>query len=422
LQNDFNSSIFGFPLIHYGNANMSNKVYFMNNGTFDLRGMLTMGLSAKTREDAIGFFGTGFKYAVAIILRALGTIKITTKGEDGSYYIYEFVTKRENFRGQEIDFIYIRDHATGELINSNFTTRMGINWRDWMAFRELYCNCMDESGTVSAEYIDGFDTVIDVDCSGIAEAFQDRDNYILPKMEPIHSDDKVDIYDVVLPYIYYRGIAVLKFEGAAFTYNIKQRIDLTEDRTVAYEWYVRDIIRDAIQRTESETIIEKMVLETQDKCKEQSLTLDSGQQVSDKFLEVCERLRNTDRGITGNAQSLVKAINYKKNVFDEFELNEVQEKMVFRAKAFLMAMDIPVDQFPIKFVLGLGQGCMGRASGGISYISEIPFQLGTKQLASTLLEEWVHLKTGCHDFDRQMQNWLFDKILSLGENINGEPL
>ncbi len=402
---------------------MSNQVYFMNNGTFDLRGMLTMGLSAKTRDDAIGFFGTGFKYAVAIILRALGTIKITTKGEDGIYYIYEFISQRENFRGQEIDFIYIRDHATGELINSNFTTRMGINWQDWMAFRELYCNCMDENGTVSTEYIDGFDTVIDVDCSTIAKAFNDKDNYILPKMEPIHSDDKVDIYDVVLPYIYYRGIAVLKFENAAFTYNIKQRIDLTEDRTVAYEWIVRDIIRDVIQRTESETIIEKIVMETTDKCAEQrTVYFDASVTVSDKFLEVCDRLRNTDKGISSSAGALIKTIDYKKNKFDEFVLNEVQEKMVLRAKGFLMAMDIPVDEFPIKFVLGLGLGVMGRASNGVSYISEIPFQLGTKQLASTLLEEWVHLKTGCHDFDRQMQKWLFDKILSLGESINKEPI
>jgi len=43
-------------------------------------------------------------------------------------------------------------------------------------------------------------------------------------------------------------------------------------------------------------------------------------------------------------------------------------------------------------------------------------------VASTLLEEWVHNYHRCADFDRNMQSWLFDKILSIGEEINGEPL
>jgi hypothetical protein len=29
---------------------------------------------------------------------------------------------------------------------------------------------------------------------------------------------------------------------------------------------------------------------------------------------------------------------------------------------------------------------------------------------------------GCEDFDRTMQTWLFDKILSIGEELNGKPL
>jgi hypothetical protein len=398
---------------------MNNKVYFMNNGAFDLRGMLTMGLSAKHDEGAIGFFGTGFKYAVAIILRNLGTIKITTKGGDGRYYIYDFFVKREEFRGKEVDFVFIHDHVTGDSIPCNFTNRMGINWEPWMAFRELYCNCSDEHGTVSADYQDGFDTVIEVECSRIAQAFASKDNYILPKMEPIHTGKECDIYEAKLPYIYYRGIAVMRLDESAFSYNIKSHIDLTEDRTVKYEHQVRWVMQKELQHTQNESIIQAVV---QEKCYENSQGFDKDWGVGEKFVEACERLEKSDKGISPSARGLIKHKKFKERNFPEFTLSEVQEKQALRAKAFLMAMDLPVDEYPIKYVTGLGDGVMGQALDGTIYISEMPFNMGTKQLASTLMEEWVHLKTGCADFDRRMQNWLFDKILTLGENINGEPI
>ncbi len=396
-----------------------NKVYVMNNGMFDLRGMLTMGLSAKQDDGAIGFFGTGFKYAVAIILRNLGSIKITTKGEDGNFYIYDFFVKRENFRGKEVDFVFINDFVTGESIPCNFTTRMGINWEPWMAFRELYCNCIDEKGQVSSSYSEGFDTVIEVNCSQIAQAFASKDNYILPNIEPIHAGTHCDIYEAKLPYIYYRGIAVLSISGAAFSYNIKSHIDLTEDRTVKFDHQVRWAMQKELQHTKNESIIQAIV---QDDCYEKKQGFDSDWGVGDQFVATCERLQKTDKGICGSAKSLLKKKILKDRSFPEFILSEVQQKQALKAKSFLKQLDIHADEYPIKYVSGLGDGVMGQALDGTIYISEMPFNMGTKQLASTLMEEWVHLKTGCADFDRRMQNWLFDKILSLGENISGEPI
>lgn len=397
----------------------SNKVFFMNNGMFDLRGMLTMGLSAKQKDDAIGFFGTGFKYAVAIILRNLGTIKITTKGPDGIFYCYEFYTRREPFRDQEIDFIYIHDHSTGESISANFTTKMGINWQSWQALRELYCNANDEGGITSAQYQSGFDTVIEVECPLIAKDFANIDNYVLKKQEPISVTGDCEIYDFQSEYVYYRGIAVMRVDKAAFTYNIRSYIELTEDRTVKSEWQVRYAIQRAIQANENEKVIEVAV---QADCFERNIGSDSSWFTSNKFIEVCERLRKSDKGISESAKLIVDKEVRKKRGLPEFELNEVQKIMVDKCKAFLFKMDINIDEYPVKFVNELGDNVMGMASAGTIYISELPFNMGTKQLAGTLLEEWVHLKTGCKDFDRKMQNWLFDKVITLGENINKEPI
>lgn len=398
----------------------NSKLYFMNNGTFDLRGMLTMGLSAKQDDSAIGFFGTGFKYAVAIILRNQGTIKITTKGEDGFIYTYDFFVKQEDFRGKQVDFIYIRCETTGDVINSNFTTRMGINWQGWMAFRELYCNCIDERGEISTELKNGFDTVIEVNCLPIIEAFNDKDNYILPSnLTPIASSPEIDIYENLSTYIYYKGIAVLKADNLAFSYNIKTHIELTEDRTVKEQWYIWNYIKTNAQRCENEKYIETIL---QADCKERDLSFNADYFVGNKFAEVSERLSKSEKGIPESVRLLLKKKTIKDRNFPEFALNQVQQMSFDKAVSFLAMIDIPISQFPIKFVNGLGDNVMGRALDGTIYISEIPFQMGTKQIASTLMEEWVHLKLGCSDFDRKMQNWLFDKILSLGETIVSEPV
>lgn len=400
---------------------MSTKIYFMNNGMFDIRGMLTFGLSAKANDDAIGFFGTGFKYAVGIILRNGGSIKITTRASgDDRYYIYEFFYKQERFRDQDANLVYLNDHATGDTINANFTTHIGVNWEPWMAFRELYCNCIDEKGVVSDQYQPGFDTVIEVDCQQIANAFHNKDNYILPDIEPAFSHKDADIYERKLPYIFYRGIAVMQCDNLAHSYNIKSYVKLTEDRTVESEYYVRFGIQKAIQACTVDRLIANVV-QNKD-CYEAKIGFDKDYFTSKTFIDVCQRLRKTDKGICETARSFINKIEFDKREFPEFQLTKIQMAMLDRAKKFLIKMDVPVDQFPIKFVGGLGEGVMGRALDGVIYISELSFNMGTKQLAGTLMEEWVHLKTGCHDFDRTMQNWLFDKIMSLGENIVGEPI
>jgi len=49
-------------------------------------------------------------------------------------------------------------------------------------------------------------------------------------------------------------------------------------------------------------------------------------------------------------------------------------------------------------------------------------QGGTKMIAATLLEEHIHLKLKLKDYTVNMQNYLFEKIISLGEELVGEPL
>lgn len=379
-------------------------MYFMNNGDFDVRAMLTMGLSAKA-EDSIGFFGTGFKYAVSIILRLGGSIKVSTLSGE-----YEFTVRNEEVRGKEFGIVYVNDREAG------FTTHLGANWEPWMAYRELYCNAKDEGGEVSFDKGD-FDTIIEVRCAEVEKAHHESGMYFL-RGSPLSTYYAAEIHEK-RPFIYYKGIAVKEAGDLMYSYNILCPITLTEDRTARSEYEIRYAIQQAVQNCTDEAMLRRVLRSGEHT--EARMSFDECWGVSDAFLRVSSELLATDAGLCEGARKILEKRNVGGN-WPEFEPNNVQQKMLDKAKAFLEGIEIDVDRFPLKLVRGLGDGVMGRAFEGTIYLSEVPFHMGTKQVASTLLEEWVHLKYGVKDFDRQMQSWLFDKILSLGETINGEPV
>jgi hypothetical protein len=56
------------------------------------------------------------------------------------------------------------------------------------------------------------------------------------------------------------------------------------------------------------------------------------------------------------------------------------------------------------------------------FVSRRAFMQGTKRVAGTLVEEFIHLRYGHGDETRDMQEFLLDRLVSLGEQIRGEPL
>lgn len=386
---------------------MSNTVYFMNQSFFDKDAMLTFGVSAKEDDTAIGYFGTGFKYAVAIILRLGGSIKVTS-GE----HVYVFESKVKIIRSQEFDIV----ECNGQ--NAGFTTHLGINWKPWMAYRELYANCVDEKGMVKDEPYP-FDTVIEVSCNEIYEAFQNTDDYFITG-KPIYESKDVDIYEKNSSYVYYRGVAVANTAKFDYGFNIKCHMDLTEERVAMYDFEWKDPIASVIQAMKNSDLL-RNILSNESKFVE-SMSFASYHETSDEFVSMAKTLMVTDIGVPENVRRVVGKLKEKAGDFPPFELNDIQQAMMLRAISFLNTIGITIEDFPVLTVKGLGEGVMGRAIKGKIYLSPIPFNQGTKQLASTLIEEWVHNKHGCKDFDRAMQSWLFDKVLSLGEIIDGSPL
>jgi hypothetical protein len=388
---------------------MSKALYFGNNGAFDIRAMLTFGVSAKENADAIGYFGTGFKYAVAIILRLGGAITVRTGAET-----LVFTASRETIRGKDFDIVKCNG------IDAGFTTRLGINWQPWQAFRELWCNAKDEGGECGTEPMT-CDTVVEVNCEEIARAYQNREQFFIDG-EPAIAHESCEIYNKPSQYIFYRGVAVRDTGKAALlSYNIRDKIDLTEDRTAAYSYQIDSAIRRSVQSMSDGKMLRRIITAPRDSY-EHDMNFYEHNATSAEFVDNVRQLIACGIDCNESARQVVAKLDDKAGNWPEVDLSSVQHKMLERARAVLKRVDIDTELFPLRIVNGLGEGVMGRAIEGTMYLSLLPFNMGTKQVASTIMEEWVHCKHGVADFDRNMQNWLFDKILSLAEEITGEPI
>ena len=383
-------------------------LYFENESKFDLDAMLTLGVSVKENDNAIGYFGTGFKYAAAIILRLGGTIEVCSHGE-----VIRFTTRASLIRGKEFHIV----QANG--VDKGFTTDLGKNWEPWMAYRELYCNAMDEGGTVGLVQ-QGMYTCIRVDCKELEEAHANKDSFIL-KRDLICVMDDIEIHRGSSNAYYYKGIRVASLSKPSFyTYNFLSEVELTEDRTAKYPFML-----------DGEIAASYVLYGKEDNCyavfgneltHEWTFGLNSFIPPCEAFMNAIGRLLKTEGGASPSARALHRLANAKKENFDSFELSPVQRVMYTRAVLFLQQLEINIEDFPVFFVTGLGDSISGIATNGRIYISPLAFQKGTKDLASTLMEEWCHLTLNTPDFSRKIQTWLFDKIIYMGELYRGEPL
>ena len=73
---------------------------FQNAGVMDPRAITTFGVSSKENDSAIGYFGTGLKYAIAVLLRYGCEITIWTGGQK-----YEFTTQKTRIRVNDFEIV-----------------------------------------------------------------------------------------------------------------------------------------------------------------------------------------------------------------------------------------------------------------------------------------------------------------------------
>ncbi len=243
-------------------------IVFETPGLMDLRSITLIGVNAKPNTDSpIGYFGTGLKYSIATLMRIGAEITIYIGDKR-----WDIRKSTEVFRGSE----YTRMRIVSERIvmgvmgvgthghDLPYAMEHGRNWGPRMVFRELESNTRDEKGITYITPGDPGPTVLEstrivVRHPDIVKAFEDRDSIFLPGHLPTASSG-VDIQDKGSEYLYRRGVRAYKpHKSCLMTYNFLDNLVLTEDRTIRDEAYARVLLGQAVQRHDSEYLIEKIL-------------------------------------------------------------------------------------------------------------------------------------------------------------------
>lgn len=253
---------------------------FKTPGTIDVRAFTTMGVNAKPCTDCpIGYFGTGLKYAVAVLTRVGATVLVSSDEDT-----YAFETRPMDFRGAEFEQIVMKRRKwTGgpgwrwkRAQRLPYTTQYGRNWEVWMAFRELYSNTLDEGGEVyevddeeAEAFLAGNDTIspttfiVVSGCEDFYAAYLDRDNIFLRKqdMKVIGGvAGQLEVLEGQADRLYYQGMRAKDIgKKTLHTYNFLSAQALTEDRQLAHEWQVRSLLANAVAQNDDEELIRSIV-------------------------------------------------------------------------------------------------------------------------------------------------------------------
>lgn len=385
---------------------------FQNKGLIDLAAVTTMGVSAKESSNAIGYFGTGLKYAAAIFLRH--GVKMTIyRGADR----HEFTTTKQEIRGQNFDIVALNGEKLG------FTTELGKNWELWMAFREVYCNCLDESGEAFEQASDELIlmagvTTITLEGKQLDEIWAQRDKIVL-QSKPLYTLPGLEIHAAESRFLYYRGVRVAKLEHRSlYTYNLTGKQTLTEDRTLANG--VSNQLYDmagTLARHAPEQVVRSVVL-ADENAWDHGFRFSWCGSASDQFLRVVKEHAKT-RGVNQSAVKLMYDLTKSTPDYRAVDLGSFEQRDLKDAIKLCAALGYDVTEFPVTVSDELDENTLGIARLDTKQIvlSRRVFKQGLRMVAGTLLEEHIHLKYGLQDCSRELQNHLLDTLMECASKM-----
>lgn len=393
-------------------------IIFENPGEIDVAAISTFGVSVKEGDNPIGFFGTGLKYALAILLRNKHRVTIWS-----GLTKYEFGTEAADIRGKSFNLMTMNGERLG------FTTEVGKTWEMWMAYRELFCNARDESGeayaTKEAPEPTPGRTLMVVEGAEFEAVHGSRWQYFIEE-EPDLRVEGMEIWRRPSTGFFYRGVRVSPLNRQAmYTYNDTLKMDLTEDRTAKNSWDVTYRIARALLQSSDESLLRRALSASLDYLEHHLDFHGWSVPASPAFLKVIGQLFNEGaKDLNRSAVQVWRDAQPNEFKPQEIEMTDVQRKTLDRALSFCGKIGFRLDgTYPISIVESLGSDVLGRALDGTIYVAERAFHMGgPKQVAATLIEEFIHLRHGYDDCTRPMQNYLFEKMVSLGEELVGEPV
>lgn len=384
-------------------------VYFSNPGLIDLDVIRVMGVSVKENENPIGYFGTGLKFALATLLRTGHQITLKRGHET-----YRFTARETDIRGQKFQRCFMNDEPLP------FTTALGKNWQVWQAYRELHSNTLDEFGTITDSRVSG-DTVITVTGDAIQREFINRDK-IFVSGKPIAATSALEVYEGRSRTVFYRGVRAGNMpEELSFTYNILTDMALTEDRTFESQFDVEWKLAQLIPMIDHKGVISEL-LEGTDRW-DQNLNFANCSSPSEEFVDVAAS-RYSDMNAPASAKRVVDRDMQKRGDFKPASLSDAEAQKFLDAFAHLAPLGCTLSPEDVEVVETLGPNIMGihHKERDCIFLAKSTLDWGMETVVATLYEEWLHKEYHYRDKTRELQNFLFQRLVALSMGNEGpEP-
>ena len=416
-----------------------------NKGQVEVEALTLVGASTKRGDSSqIGMFGSGNKYAMAYFLRN-GINPIIYSGEEK----IEISTELTKLRDDEFNVICVNGAKT------SITTEMGHHWKLWMALREIYANAQDE-GLISFEKVEDVDPkenethfYIPIN-DEISDFMFNLDDYFSMEKNVLFENERGKILKKHSDKarIYRRGILVYETTmNSIFDYDL-YNIKINEDRMVNHEWYIWEEMWSLLQECDNENIVRSALYGCNERGRiERNISSVSTIQFSyindawdavlkDKFicsLDIGGYVKDSERAKTLFLPSklyhtLVTAIKgikeptslKKSNGGVFFNLIDDESSLFERLMPVMDFFAVVKFKIPykIKFVTFTDSSVLGMADDETIYLSPHNLDKGVHFTVNTIIEEYIHLKSGASDETRAFQDASIDMFITYMKELN----
>lgn len=389
-------------------------VIFENVGILPIECISTFGVSIKSGKMPFGYFGTGLKYAIAILLRNKQEITIHSADEK-----YKFAIETRIINNKSFNFVKMNDQLLG------FTTDVGKDWKMWQAYRELYCNCMDEGGRVHSTLreprLTTNKTYIICEGQEIEHVHVENDNIIL-QSKPLYTNTfrGLEIHSRKAKALYYRTIKAYELQSvqSLFTYNFTGQMALTEDRTIKHLSEAEETIVKSVLESSDPSFIKAVACAPEGTLEHKLSFTNTYVLPGQTFLQTIKKeILCVNSNINLSVLAVYKAACKK---FDDpitANLTEEEKLELTNAIKFCEDAEFNVTKYPIIVAEGMVNDILGLAQNNKIFISIEALSKGQSLIASILIEEFIHLSEHLSDETRAMQTYLLGIIVKMCQKL-----
>jgi hypothetical protein len=433
------------------NNSSKNWLLIENKGEIDSNALILMGGSTKRdNKSTIGFYGSGNKYSIALLLKKNIKFKIFSGEKE-----IGITTEKVGFRDKSFEKILIDGKET------SLTTDMGPQWDTWMVVREFVSNSIDEGDynivatTSHIHALSGYTRIYIEHTPEIEEVISNWDQYFaFDRIDALVDNENGKIYPNIAAankcILYRKGIRCWNESSSLYHYDLPT-FSINESRVLDSQYTARlELTRFVVQNATkqvAETIMRNAFKDTHyqetsfpyhDACwRGDKLSKGWREAIGDRIIVngdvggfYMDKIQRRSHYLVSKelAKKIkldfpdveVYGIGEDGEVFIEV-VEELTPKMKYQLKKAMGALEEMKYnvEYPINICKFSDSAILGKAKDHNIYLAVGLFDTGVREIVLTIMEENEHLKTGHSDETRAFQNHLFSKWLSSMEEANG---